>query len=182
MECSRRALTHQQSPGPGLFLAEAETLVRGPFPPQCVAAGSGFLLQRPGLWAQFRPFSSSRAWPQPFKPTLLFSVSEEVEQSKGEEAEAAGGASSHGCRLCQSGRSQQGDCPSQSFLFQLPLGFHFSFLWHHPVAALCHCQHTSLPACCGKGAHVPREMWVPVEAAAPLCGSLTVEGAWRNFC
>uniref|UniRef100_G3UEK8 N-alpha-acetyltransferase 40 n=1 Tax=Loxodonta africana TaxID=9785 RepID=G3UEK8_LOXAF len=32
---------------------------------------------------------------------------EKVEQSKGEEAEAVGGASSHGCCLCQSGRSQQ---------------------------------------------------------------------------
>ena len=50
-----------------------------------------------------------------FQPTLLFPLAEEVEQGKGEEAEAAGGASSHGCCLCQSGRRQQGNSPlSQS--------------------------------------------------------------------
>lgn len=51
-------------------------------------------------------------WPQPFQPTLLFPAAEEVKQSEGEEAEAVGGTSSHGCCLCQSGRSQQGDSPA----------------------------------------------------------------------
>lgn len=49
--------------------------------------------------------------PQPLQPTLLFPVAEEVKQSEGEEAEEAGGTSSHGCRLCQSGCCQQGDSP-----------------------------------------------------------------------
>ncbi|XP_025213930.1 N-alpha-acetyltransferase 40 isoform X2 [Theropithecus gelada] len=39
---------------------------------------------------------------------------EEVKQSQGEEAEAVGGASSHGCCLCQSGRCQQGDAKLNS--------------------------------------------------------------------
>eukprot|EP00074_Homo_sapiens_P080814 XP_011543557.1 N-alpha-acetyltransferase 40 isoform X2 [Homo sapiens] len=39
---------------------------------------------------------------------------EKVKQSQGEEAEAVGGASSHGCRLCQSGRCQQGDAKLNS--------------------------------------------------------------------
>lgn len=57
------------------------------------------------------PHREGQGWPQPLQPTLLFPVAEEVEQSQGEEAEAVGGASSHGCGLCQSGRCQQGDCP-----------------------------------------------------------------------
>lgn len=55
-----------------------------------------------------------------FQPTLLFPLAEEVEQGKGEETEAAGGASSHGCCLCQSGRRQQGNSP---FLLEPQLGF-----------------------------------------------------------
>lgn len=54
----------------------------------------------------------------------IFFVAEKVEQSQGEEAEAVGGASGHGCCLCQSGCCQQGDSPFL-FLPQLQLGFFF---------------------------------------------------------
>lgn len=56
----------------------------------------------------------------------IFLVAEKVEQSQGEEAEAVGGASGHGCCLCQSGCCQQGDSPFL-VLPQLQLGFLFFF-------------------------------------------------------
>lgn len=68
-----------------------------------------FPVAGPGEWykAPWIPLSHS-----PSSGGVFF-VAEKVEQSQGEEAEAVGGASGHGCCLCQSGCCQQGDSPFQ---------------------------------------------------------------------